>query len=66
MNKNRLFQKYILFDMLASLIVWVAFVVFRKSVNDIQIFDSARIFIPITIILPASFYFPFVVYLYII
>jgi exopolysaccharide biosynthesis polyprenyl glycosylphosphotransferase len=46
MNKSLLFQKYILFDMLASLIVWVAFVAFRKTVNDIQIFDSARIFIP--------------------
>jgi exopolysaccharide biosynthesis polyprenyl glycosylphosphotransferase len=46
MNKSLLFQKYILFDMLASLIVWVAFFVFRKTVNDIQIFDSARIFIP--------------------
>jgi exopolysaccharide biosynthesis polyprenyl glycosylphosphotransferase len=46
MNKNRLFLKYILYDMLASLLVWVAFVIFRKTVNDIQIFDSARIFIP--------------------
>jgi len=32
--------------MLASLLVWVAFVIFRKTVNDIQIFDGARIFIP--------------------
>jgi exopolysaccharide biosynthesis polyprenyl glycosylphosphotransferase len=46
MNKNRLFLKYILYDMIASLLVWVAFVIFRKTVNDIQIFDSARIFIP--------------------
>src|ERR1035437_8243419 len=46
MNKNRLFLKYILYDMLASILVWVAFVIFRKTVNDIQIFDSARIFIP--------------------
>jgi len=46
MDKSRLYQRYILYDMLASLLVWVAFVVFRKIVNDIQIFDSARIFIP--------------------
>ena len=46
MNKNRLFLKYILYDMLASLLVWVAFVIFRKTVNDIQIFDGAHIFIP--------------------
>jgi len=59
MNKNRLFQKYILFDMLASLIVWVAFVVFRKTVNDIQIFDSARIFIPHYDYFTSFFLFPF-------
>jgi len=46
MNKNRLFQKYILFDVLASLLVWIAFVIFRKTVNDIQIFDGSRIFFP--------------------
>ena len=46
MNKNRLFQKYILYDMLASLLVWIAFVIFRKTVNDIQIFDGSRIFFP--------------------
>src|ERR1035437_8147522 len=46
MNKNRLTQKYILFDILASLLVWVAFVIFRKSVNDISIFDGAHILIP--------------------
>ena len=46
MNKNRLFLNYILYDMLAAILVWVAFVIFRKTVNDIQIFDGARIFIP--------------------
>ena len=59
MNKNHLFQKYILFDMLASLIVWVSFVVFRKTVNDIQIFDSARIFIPNYDYFTSFFLFPF-------
>lgn len=46
MNKTRLFQKYILFDILASILVWVAFFIFRKSVNDIQLFDGSRIFFP--------------------
>ncbi len=32
--------------MMAALIVWFGFVVFRKAVNDIQIFDSIRILIP--------------------
>ena len=46
MNKSRLFLKYILYDMLASLIVWIVFVVFRKTVNEIQIFDGYHIFFP--------------------
>jgi len=46
MNKSRLDLRYILYDMVASLLVWVAFVIFRKTVNDIQIFDGIRIFIP--------------------
>ena len=59
MNKNKLFQKYILYDMLASLLVWVAFVIFRKLVNDIQIFDSARIFVPNYDYFTSIFLFPF-------
>lgn len=32
--------------MLAALLVWVGFVVFRKTINDIPIFDNVRILIP--------------------
>lgn len=46
MNKNRLMFKYLLFDVLASLIVWVLFMLFRKIVNDGLIFDGLRILIP--------------------
>lgn len=46
MNKNRLLLKYIFYDMIASLLVWVGFFIFRKSVNDIQIFEGFRIIIP--------------------
>jgi len=46
MTKNKLFQKYILYDMVAALLVWVAFFIFRKTVNDIQILESFRILIP--------------------
>ncbi|MDD3321774.1 MAG: sugar transferase [Paludibacter sp.] len=46
MNKNTIFRKYILFDMMAAFIVWFGFVIFRKAVNDIEIFDSMRILIP--------------------
>ena len=46
MNKNRLILKYIIFDMVAALFVWIAFFIFRKAVNDIKIFESFRILIP--------------------
>lgn len=46
MNKRLLIQKYLLYDMLAALIVWVLFVIFRKTVNDIQIFESFRFLMP--------------------
>lgn len=59
MNKNTLFQKYIIFDMLAALIVWFGFVVFRKAVNDIQIFDTIRILMPRFDYLSTLILFPF-------
>ena len=59
MNKNRLLQKYIRFDILASLIVWVLFVIFRKTINNIQIFEGARIFIPNYDYLSSLLFFPF-------
>jgi exopolysaccharide biosynthesis polyprenyl glycosylphosphotransferase len=46
MNKRRLLLKYVLFDMLASLIVWILFMLFRRTVNDAQLFENVRIFIP--------------------
>lgn len=59
MNKSRFFLKYILFDMLAALIVWVAFVIFRKTINDIPIFDSLHILIPNYDYLSSLMMFPF-------
>ena len=59
MNKSRLFLKYILYDMLAALLVWVAFVIFRKSVNDISIFDGTRIYIPYYDYFTSLILFPF-------
>jgi exopolysaccharide biosynthesis polyprenyl glycosylphosphotransferase len=46
MNKRNLVLKYVLFDMLASLIVWVLFMMFRRTVNDAQLFENVRIFFP--------------------
>lgn len=46
MNKNRLILKYILFDLAASFVVWVLFVIFKKAVKDIQVFESLQFFVP--------------------
>jgi len=59
MNKRRLTFEYVLYDMLASLIVWFLFVAFRKIINDIQIFESIRFLIPNYSYLISLFFFPF-------
>ncbi|MDX9748085.1 MAG: sugar transferase [Paludibacter sp.] len=46
MDKRSLLLKFISFDVLAALIVWLLFMVFRKTVVDTQIFHNVRIFIP--------------------
>jgi exopolysaccharide biosynthesis polyprenyl glycosylphosphotransferase len=46
MNKSELILKYIIYDMIAALLVWIAFFIFRKAVNDIQILESFRVLIP--------------------
>jgi len=59
MNKSRLFQKYILYDMIAAFSVWVAFFIFRKYVNDIKILESFRILIPNYDYLGSLLFYPF-------
>jgi len=59
MNKRPLLQKYVFFDILASLLVWVLFMSFRKIVNDGQFFEGARIFIPNYNYLNSLILFPF-------
>lgn len=46
MNKKILITKYIFFDILAAVIVWVLFMIFRRVVNDRQIFSDITIFVP--------------------
>mgnify|MGYP001810049872 FL=1 len=46
MNRRTLIIKFVSYDMIASLIVWVLFMLFRRTVNDAQIFENIRIFIP--------------------
>lgn len=45
--------------MLAALIVWVAFVIFRKTINDIHIFEGIRFLIPSYDYLTSLILFPF-------
>jgi len=59
MNKRPSIKKYVFSDILASLLVWVLFMSFRKIVNDGQIFDGARIFIPNFNYLNSLMLFPF-------
>ena len=67
MDKSNLSLKYFSFDIFASLIVWVLFVVFRKAINDIPIFENLSIVIPsfdyLTSILLFPFYCSFIHYL---
>jgi len=46
MDKRTLLIKFISFDVLAALIVWLLFMVFRKTVVDSQIFSQVKIFMP--------------------
>jgi exopolysaccharide biosynthesis polyprenyl glycosylphosphotransferase len=40
MNKNAFLRKFIATDVLASLLVWFAFVVYRKTINDISVIEN--------------------------
>ena len=46
MNKQRLRLIYLLFDVLAALIVWTIFMYFRKTVNDASFFNDVYVFVP--------------------
>lgn len=46
MNKKNLLVKYLTYDTVTAMIVWVLFMIFRKTVNDAQVFDNVNIFVP--------------------
>ena len=46
MNKRKLLFKYLTYDMLTAMVVWILFMFFRKTVNDAQVFDNVNIFVP--------------------
>ncbi|MDD2285495.1 MAG: sugar transferase [Paludibacter sp.] len=59
MNSKKLLFKYLFFDVLASLLVWLAFVVFRKTINDIQIMHNFEVLLPSRYYLFSLIFFPF-------
>ena len=46
MNKKLLISKYVFFDIIVALVVWVLFMIFRRVVNDGQLFSSISVFVP--------------------
>ena len=58
MNKNLLRIRYLIFDIVAALIVWVLFMIFRIVVNDGRAFQGLDIFIPVYNFYSNLFLFP--------
>ncbi len=58
MNKKGLLLTYVFFDIIAAIMVWVLFMLFRKIVNDGQIFDGIHIFFPNYDYYKSLFFFP--------
>ncbi len=58
MNKRLLAYKYIFSDVLAAVIVWGLFMVFRKTVNDGQVFKNVIISVPNYDFFTTLFLFP--------
>ncbi|HNX89229.1 MAG TPA: sugar transferase [Paludibacteraceae bacterium] len=58
MNKKLLRLKYIFFDIVAAFIVWVLFMLFRRIVNDGEVFQGLDIFIPVYNFYTNLFLFP--------
>lgn len=59
MNKRLLLSKYILFDAIAAVIVWILFMIFRKTVNDAKVLGDVSIFVPNYDFYSSLFLFPF-------
>ena len=59
MNSKKLILKYLFYDVLAALLVWFAFVIFRKIINDIQIIDNFEVLLPSRYYLFTLIFFPF-------
>ena len=59
MNRKRVLF-YLLFDVVAALIVWVLFYVYRRMTNDMVLSGTEHYFVPNYALLPSVFSFPLV------
>lgn len=59
MNTKKLLLKYLFYDVLAALLVWLVFVVFRKVINDIQVMHNFEVLLPSRYHLFTLLSFPF-------
>lgn len=58
MNKRLLLSKYVLLDTVASVIVWILFMVFRIVVNDAKVSGKISVFVPNYDFYTSLFLFP--------
>jgi len=58
MNKSIVLRKSIYFDLLASFIVLLLFMIFRKTVNNVSLFDGTNFMIPSYSYITSFFLFP--------
>lgn len=58
MHKRTLLIRFIIYDVLASLLVWTLFMLYRKTIVDAQLFGDVRIFVPNYDFLSGFVFFP--------
>ncbi|MDR2840195.1 MAG: sugar transferase [Paludibacter sp.] len=63
MNRAKLKNKYIFYDILASLLVLLVFIICRKVINDIPVFYGLRVFLPTSYYLLSFVLYPFFCYI---
>lgn len=59
MNKNKFLLKYLVYDFFSAILVWILFIIFRKAVNDIPIFDIVQVLLPQSYYYTSLLLFPF-------
>lgn len=58
MYKAKLLKRYVFFDLMAAMLVWLLFMIYRKTVNDAQLFPNVPIFLSNYNFISGFLYFP--------